>query len=620
METESIFNTYGLSEPVAKALAAMNFNQPTPIQELVLPFLMKKDSDLIALASTGSGKTGAFGIPLVEKIASSEKTTQALILCPTRELAIQVSEQIQKLSMYKGLTIATIYGGASYLPQERALKKGAHIIVATPGRLIDFIDQGKAKLDEVKVLVLDEADEMISMGFSDDLEKILESMPQKTQRWLYSATMSREIRKIADRYLTTPEMFAINKSQGVSDTIEQIYFTVKQSNKVEALIRIIETEPTFYGIIFCQTKNEVADLNDHLHRRGYAVEAIHGDRTQKEREYVLKKFKERTTKVLVATDVAARGLDIKDLTHVVNFSLPRDIESYIHRIGRTGRAGQKGIALSLVSPDEIRRLARIQQVTGKTFLRGIIPSNKDAALIKIEHMLTKSLEFTADDKRVQIASDLVAALMVKNNWDLRGITAEELVGRMVTLFMPKILIEREMDLDYFPPGKIPRELMTKDQLKEAQKNDRDFGRSDRPQRSDRSQRSDRGGERSERGPRSDRYDRGSNSDRGFRSDRPARGGGGFEGRRRDFDRGGERQDRDDRFGGNSERGSTARFQQDESAPRRPRGERSDRGERAGSERREEKPSFFGTRRSDSTRKKTNELSFRERRMSRQQND
>lgn len=458
------FAEFNLSPETTKSMAEMGFTSPTPIQQQALPLLLGDSHDFIGLASTGTGKTAAFGIPLVERIDASTKNTQALVLSPTRELALQVADQLTKLGKYKGVRVVTIYGGASYRTQQEGIKRGAHVIVATPGRLVDFISQKMAKLDNVETVVLDEADEMISMGFKDDLEMILKATHKEEssssraacKTWLFSATMSSDIRRVADTYLESPATVQINKvGGGVSATVEQVYYTVKNSNKTEVIGRILQTLPQFYGIIFCQTKMEVVELADNLNRRGFMADSLHGDRNQREREVTLKKFRNREVQVIVATDVAARGLDIKDLTHVVNHSLPWDTESYVHRIGRTARNGMKGVAISLVNPEQLRSLRRIQMQTKAQMTKGKIPTGDDVALLKVKEVHEIVTGLKADSQVLKRAMKLTA----DQAFDLESLSKEELLARVVAAYYPEAFsMKNEVSLDYVG-DRIPQELM-----------------------------------------------------------------------------------------------------------------------------------------------------------------
>jgi len=459
------FDTYGLSPEVMTAMKTLGWTSPTPIQKQALPILLGDAQDFIGLASTGTGKTAAFGIPLVEKIDATNKSTQALVLSPTRELALQVSDQLAQLGKVKGLRVVTIYGGANYRPQMDGVKRGAHIIVATPGRLVDFLEQKIVKLQDVQTMVLDEADEMISMGFKEDLETILKATHSADSNgraacktWLFSATMSRDIRRVADTYLEKPQQVSVAKPTGTAETIEQIYYTVKNNNKMEVISRLLQTNPSFYGLIFCQTKMEVAELADMLTARGFPADALHGDKNQHEREATLKKFRDRKVKVVVATDVAARGLDIKDLTHVVNHSLPWDTESYVHRIGRTGRNGQKGIAITLVNPEQLRALKRIMMETRSTMNKGVIPSADQVAGLKIKEVFDKLAAVAADSYELQLANDLVQDLINAEDANLKTYTKEEMLGRFIAAFFPNVFIKKDRELDYMG-NSIPRELL-----------------------------------------------------------------------------------------------------------------------------------------------------------------
>ncbi len=544
------FASFNLSDATMKAMNEMGFTNPTPIQEQALPILLGDSNDFIGLASTGTGKTAAFGIPLIERIDAENKNTQALVLSPTRELALQVSDQLQKLGKFKNIRVVTIYGGASYNTQISGIKRGAHIVVATPGRLVDFLDQKMIKLQHVQTVVLDEADEMISMGFKDDLETILkathsedtDSNRASCKTWLFSATMSSDIRRVANTYLESPEIVQINKSSGLSETVEQVYYTVKNSNKTEVIGRLLQVHPDFYGIIFCQTKVEVVELSDALNRRGFASEALHGDRSQKEREMTLRKFRNRELQVVVATDVAARGLDIKDLTHVINHSLPWDTESYIHRIGRTGRNGQKGVAISLINPEQLRSLKRIQMQTRVNMTKGTVPTSQDVAMMKIKEVVKKIQAVDEASKEFALATEYIAESMEQ----LAELSKEQILARMIVADYPQVFVKGDAFLD-FVGDRVPRELMAGGGHSRPPIGSRSGGDYEgRPRRDGGGPRRDRGG--GDRRDRSDRGDRGGER-RDFRSsDRPERS-----------DRGGERRefrpssDRPERSGERSER-------------------------------------------------------------------
>lgn len=519
------FESFGLSAPLLAAMEDMGFTKPTPIQRQALPLLLAGAQDFIGLASTGTGKTAAFGIPLIENIDPSTKDTQALVMSPTRELALQVAEQLTLLGKKKGVRVVTIYGGASYRTQTEGIKRGAHIVVATPGRLVDFLEQGLIKLQSVKTVVLDEADEMLSMGFKEDMEMILRATHQSESKkdasraacrtWLFSATMSSEIRRLTDMYLESPDTVQVNKV-GAADTIEQIYYTVKNSYKTEVISRILQTAPEFYGIIFCQTKMEVAELAEILTQRGFPADALHGDKSQQEREATLKKFKQRLVKVIVATDVAARGLDIKDLTHVINHSLPWDVESYVHRIGRTGRNEQKGIAISLVNPEQLNLLRRIFITTKATLTKGVVPSADEVAGLKIKDVIDRVTTMDAESVPLQLATDLIQDLIQAEEANLELYSKEDLLARFIAAYFPQVFVKKDLMMDYMG-DKIPRELLPRDPK------DNRFSRGRRSEGSDdRSESRDRGGRRPSRfgggrGPRRSSGDSGRSFDREERS-------------------------------------------------------------------------------------------------------
>jgi ATP-dependent RNA helicase DeaD len=539
--SSSSFHSFGLSELLLKAMDEMGFTSPTPIQEKAIPLLLGPAQDFIGLASTGTGKTAAFGVPLIEKIDASSKSTQGLVLSPTRELALQVADQLAKLGKYKNVRVITIYGGASYRTQLEGVKRGAHIIVATPGRLVDFLEQKAIQLSNVQTLILDEADEMISMGFKDDLDFILKCTHAEgvkaneraaCKTWLFSATMSRDIRRVADTYLEKPEMVEVAKATGSSALTKQVYYTVKDENKNEVIGRLLQLHDDFHGIIFCQTKLEVVELEERLQRRGFAVASLHGDKQQREREVTLRRFRSGEAKVLVATDVAARGLDVKDLTHVINHSLPWDVESYIHRIGRTGRAGKEGTAISLINPRQVSSLRRLQTVTKTQLIKGTIPTAAEVAAHRLQKITSQITAVTPDNKKYLAALKLFENISAKQEQtetdsdtetaavNLFELPAKELLARVVAALHSDVLGDKDYELD-FMTGK---PLETRDS-----RGDRD-GRSlsgGRPSNNYRGggRSNDRGGDRGgDRGPRN--YDRGGDrpaysADRGSDS-RPAR--------------------------------------------------------------------------------------------------
>lgn len=457
---KNIFETWGLSKEVLKSLADMKFTTPTQIQKQAIPLLLKREKDFVGLAATGTGKTGAFGIPLIESIDASSKHVQALIMCPTRELASQVEAQIQKLGKWKGLNTLTVFGGSSYDRQLTALKRGVHIVVGTPGRLIDLVERKALKLEKVETLILDEADEMISMGFQEDLEKILKAIgdDETKRKWLFSATMSPEIRRVVSKYLPDYDKCEIHKKDSEKPDIEQIYYTIYPDRKLQMLSSVLYMNQDFYGLIFCQTKREVVEITEWLKRKSFPVDCIHGDRPQREREFILNDFRKGRVKILVATDVAARGLDINDLTHVINFSLPRDVESYVHRIGRTGRAGKKGLALSIVAPHEVRTMKRIQQVTKATLTKGRAPTNDELNVYRVKDVIQEMNEADKNEAFFRAGKFLERKMAEMKDLFKFEFTAEEFLKRYLIVEHPDIFENRDTSMDFVGDGVIPREM------------------------------------------------------------------------------------------------------------------------------------------------------------------
>lgn len=371
------FNQLGLSEETLEAVNSKGFEEPTDIQSLTIPLMLENSVNIIAQAQTGTGKTAAFGLPLIDMINYENTEVQALILVPTRELAIQVSEEIHSLKGTKKLCIVPIYGGQSIDQQLRRLKKGVHIVVGTPGRIIDHLNRKTLDITNIRHLILDEADEMLNMGFIEDMETIMEHTGKNKKTLLFSATMPQKIKDLTKKYMDGYRLLRVDKEPITTKLTQQIYFEVKMADKFEALCRIIDMEDVFYGLVFCRTKNDVDTVAAHLSDRGYDAEAIHGDISQSQRERTLEKFKKQRSNILVATDVAARGIDVNDLTHVINYSMPQDPEAYVHRIGRTGRAGKEGTAITFITPSEYKRLMFIQRISGADIKKSVIPKVED---------------------------------------------------------------------------------------------------------------------------------------------------------------------------------------------------------------------------------------------------
>lgn len=385
VERLSSFGDLVLSKQTLQSLSEMGFEEPSPIQKEAVPLALE-GADLIGQAQTGTGKTAAFGIPIIEKVNPKFQAVQAIIVTPTRELAVQVSEEIGKIGKNRRVKTLAIYGGQSIDRQIRALRYGCQVVVGTPGRVIDHLNRGTLRLQYVKHVVLDEADEMLDMGFIEDIESILKQIPDERQVMLFSATMPLEIRKLAKTYMRDPQLVAVSQDELTVPQIEQVFYETRENNKIDALSRIIDTEDIGQGIIFCRTKRGVDELVAAMEARGYFADALHGDLSQQQRDRVMKRFRDGKTDLLVATDVAARGLDIDNVTHVINFDIPQDPESYVHRIGRTGRAGRKGIAITLISPREYRQLRLIERLVKSRIVRRELPSLADISERQAENL------------------------------------------------------------------------------------------------------------------------------------------------------------------------------------------------------------------------------------------
>ncbi|MEE1092852.1 MAG: DEAD/DEAH box helicase, partial [Prevotella sp.] len=372
------FEELGVNEEIQRAITELGFVNPMPVQEEVIPYLLGNRNDVIALAQTGTGKTAAFGIPVLQRIDTESNETQALILSPTRELCLQIADDLKDFSKYMpGIHIVAVYGGTSIENQIRELRHGAQIIVATPGRLIDLMKRGKANLENVINVVLDEADEMLNMGFSESIDEILKGVPTNRNTLLFSATMSKEIEKIARNYLTDHKEIVVGSRNEGAEHVNHVYYMVHAKDKYLALKRIVDFYPKIFAIIFCRTKRDTQEIADKLINDGYNAEALHGDLAQQQRDLTMQKFRQHITQLLVATDVAARGLDVDDLSHVINFGLPDDIESYTHRSGRTGRAGKKGTSIAIIHTKEKGKMRAIEKTIGKDFVQGEIPTAKE---------------------------------------------------------------------------------------------------------------------------------------------------------------------------------------------------------------------------------------------------
>lgn len=387
------FGALGIDEKLVQATDALGFVNPTTIQEKAIPVLLSGTKDFIGLAQTGTGKTAAFGLPLLQLIKVENKHPQALVVCPTRELCLQIVNELELFKKYlKGVSVVAVYGGASIGMQIRDLKRGVQIVVATPGRLIDLIERKAINLEQIEYVVLDEADEMLNMGFQEDIEFILKNTPKREATWLFSATMPPEIRRVSKRYMNEPVEVTVGKVNAGNKSIDHQYYITSAQHRYEALKRLIDFNPGIYGIIFTRTKAEAQEIAEKLTREGYDIDALHGDLTQGQRDKVMSQFRDKSLQLLIATDVAARGIDVQGITHVINYELPDDVEVYTHRSGRTGRAGKTGICMSIVHTRELYRLRQIEKIAQAPFHKLEIPNGKDVCRKQFYHFMDKMLQ------------------------------------------------------------------------------------------------------------------------------------------------------------------------------------------------------------------------------------
>ena len=486
----------GLSTEIQLAIEELGFEKPTPIQEKTIPFLLENVQDMVALAQTGTGKTAAFGLPIIEQIDVAQRSIQALVLSPTRELAMQIAKDLKNYSKNtKGLKIAVVYGGSDIRQQIKELDRGPQIVVGTPGRTLDLIKRKKLRVNEIKWVVLDEADEMLSMGFKDDLDAILENSPEEKQTLLFSATMPKEIVAISKKYMTDIFEISVGKKNTGAENVEHNYYLVHAKDRYMALKRVADVNPNVYGIIFCRTRAETKDVADKLMQDGYNADALHGDLSQAQRDHVMARFRGKHLQMLVATDVAARGLDVNDLTHVINYNLPDDPEVYIHRSGRTGRAGKKGISVTLIHMREKGKLKQVERAVNKTFIKKEVPSGK---------VICEKQLFSLIDRveKVEVNNEQIGEFMPVIYKKLAWLDREELIKHFVSVEFNRFLqyYENAPDIN----------------VDEANYNERDSRRGGRDRGRSRD-RNDRG--RRDRGGRNDRTGR----DQG-RRDRGGRGG------------------------------------------------------------------------------------------------
>ena len=427
------FEELGVNENIRRAIEELGFEHPMPVQEEVIPYLLGNKNDVIALAQTGTGKTAAFGLPLLQKVNAQDRATQAIVLSPTRELCVQIADDLKDFSKYiDGMHIVPVYGGADIRPQIRAIKHGTQVIVATPGRLVDLINRGVMELEKVNNIVLDEADEMLNMGFSDSINAIFEQLPEDRNTLLFSATMSREVEKVAKSYLHDYKEIVVGSRNEGAEHVNHIYYLVHSKDKYLALKRIVDFHPRIFAIIFCRTKAETQEVADKLIKDGYNAEALHGDLSQQQRDLTMQKFRQHTVQLLVATDVAARGLDVDDLTHVINYGLPDDIESYTHRSGRTGRAGKKGTSISIIHIKEKWKVRQIEKQIGKDFIDGELP--------KSEEICKKQLFKVMDDiMKTDVDEDQIAPYMADIMRQFEYVDKEDIIKKMVTVTFGRFL-------------------------------------------------------------------------------------------------------------------------------------------------------------------------------------
>ena len=419
------FSELGLAQPLLQAIEELGYEHPMPVQEEVIPHLLSNDSDLVALAQTGTGKTAAYGLPLLQQLVPSDGPT-VVILSPTRELCLQIADDMEGFSKYMPETnILAVYGGTNIEPQIRALQHGVDIIVATPGRLMDLMNRGVADLSKVQHVVLDEADEMLSMGFQEELDSILEGIPIQHRTLLFSATMSQEIERIAQNYLTDAKQIQVGSRNEGAENVNHIYYMVHARDKYLALKRVVDFYPRIYAIIFCRTRLETQEVADNLIRDGYNADALHGELSQQQRELTMQKFRRHRIQLLVATDVAARGLDVDDLTHVINYGMPDDVEYYTHRSGRTGRAGKKGTSICIIGMRERSKIKQIEKEIQKTFEQGTLPEPRD--------ICTKQLYHVIDDiERIEVDEEEIAPFMneVQKRWE--WLDKDDLIKRVLS--------------------------------------------------------------------------------------------------------------------------------------------------------------------------------------------
>ena len=427
------FLDLGIRHEVVNAITEMGFEKPSPIQEKAIPVLLTGNDDFVGLAQTGTGKTAAFGLPLLELIDFTQKHPQALILCPTRELCLQIAKDLEKFAKYiDDVHVVAVYGGANISDQLRQIRRGVQIVVATPGRMLDIIGRKAIDFSNVKYVVLDEADEMLNMGFQEDINNILSETPEVKKTWLFSATMPREVRRIAQNYMTNPQELTVGTKNTGNENIEHHYYVIKARDKYAAFKRIVDYYPEIFGIVFCRTKIETQEIAEALVRDGYNADSLHGDLSQQQRDKVMKRYRDRSLQLLIATDVAARGIDVNDVTHVINFSLPDEVENYTHRSGRTARAGKTGVSLSLINVKEIGKIRRIEKIIGKQFDKKQVPQAAEV----VEKQL---LAMTDKIRNAEINEERIAPYLPSIMESMQDLSKEDIIKRFASLEFNRFL-------------------------------------------------------------------------------------------------------------------------------------------------------------------------------------
>jgi len=427
------FSEFGLRQPILDAIVEMGFEQPTPVQEEVIPHLLNIGGDIIALAQTGTGKTAAFGLPVLEQLDLHVSNIQALVLCPTRELCMQITGDMQKFAKnLPGFRIAAVYGGSSIQTQIQLLRKGVQVVVATPGRALDLINRKVLKVQTIQWLVLDEADEMLSMGFRDDLDTILAETPKGRQTLLFSATMPREIRELSKKYMQDPVEISIGKRNAGAENVQHEYYMVHARDRYDALKRIVDVYPKIYGIVFCRTRAETQEVADKLMGEGYSADVLHGDLSQAQRDFVMSRFRQRHVQLLVATDVAARGLDVNDLTHIINYNLPDELEVYVHRSGRTGRAGKTGISIAIIHTREHSKIEQLENILHKNFTRRLVPNGREICEKQLFNLIDKVERVEVNDSQID---QFLPTIFRKLGW----LERDDLIKRFVSVEFNRFL-------------------------------------------------------------------------------------------------------------------------------------------------------------------------------------